>query len=80
MFATQVLETLNKTSIPSRAELSDVSLGAIRCEAVMLNKGPHLVQAVSFLDGILRKSQKRFHKHPISLRTVTSVDLKAYRK
>jgi len=39
IWATQVLESMAKRGIPSRAEVSDAAL-AVRAESVMLNKGP----------------------------------------
>jgi hypothetical protein len=42
---------LVKTGAPSRAEITDATMGE-RAEGVMLNKGPHLVQAVHVLDDI----------------------------
>jgi pyruvate kinase len=54
IWATQVLETLAKTGIPSRAEISDAGLG-VRAECVMLNKGPYITDAIHTLDDILRR-------------------------
>jgi pyruvate kinase len=54
IWATQVLETLAKTGIPSRAEISDAGMG-VRAECVMLNKGPYITQAIHMLDNILRR-------------------------
>ena len=45
IWATQVLETLAKEGMPSRAEVTDAAM-AHRAECVMLNKGPYIVQAV----------------------------------
>ena len=53
IWATQVLETLAKKGIPSRAEITDVSMSQ-RAECVMLNKGPYIIQAVKLLDNILQ--------------------------
>lgn len=58
IWATQVLETLAKQGMPSRAEITDAAMGH-RAECVMLNKGPHMVAAVRVLDDILR----RMHTH-----------------
>jgi pyruvate kinase len=58
IWATQVLESLAKEGIPSRAEITDAAMGH-RAECVMLNKGPHMVTAVKVLDDILR----RMHAH-----------------
>ena len=54
VWATQVLETLAKTGVPSRAEVSDAGLG-VRAECVMLNKGPFITDAIRTLDDILRR-------------------------
>ena len=56
IWATQVLETLAKTGLPSRAEITDAAMGD-RAECVMLNKGPHVLSAVRALDDILRRMQ-----------------------
>lgn len=56
VWATQVLETLAKTGRPSRAEITDAAMGE-RAECVMLNKGPHIVEAIRTLDDILRRMQ-----------------------
>ncbi len=56
IWATQVLENLAKEGIPSRAEITDAAMGD-RAECVMLNKGPHIVQAVQVLDDILQRMQ-----------------------
>ncbi len=56
IWATQVLEGLAKTGYPSRAEVTDAAMGE-RAECVMLNKGPHIAEAVRVLDDILRRMQ-----------------------
>jgi pyruvate kinase len=56
IWATQVLEGLTKSGVPSRAEVTDAAMGE-RSECVMLNKGPHLVEALTVLDSILRRMQ-----------------------
>ena len=67
IWATQVLETLAKTGMPSRAEITDAAMG-IRAECVMLNKGPHVVSAVRALDDILRRMQAHQTKKSSMLR------------
>ncbi len=67
VWATQVLETLAKTGIPSRAEVTDAAMG-VHAECVMLNKGEHIVEAVSFLDHILHKMQAHHVKKRSMLR------------
>ncbi len=54
IWATQVLENLTKTGIPSRAEITDAAMSG-RAECVMLNKGPHVIDAVRVLDNILQR-------------------------
>ena len=56
VWATQVLEQLAKTGIPSRAEVTDAAM-SVRAEAVMLNKCPHINEAIRTLDDILRRMQ-----------------------
>lgn len=51
VLATQVLESLAKTGMPSRAEISDAG-SAQRSECVMLNKGPYVAEAIETLDAI----------------------------
>jgi pyruvate kinase len=65
IWATQVLETLAKEGMPSRAEVTDAAM-AHRAECVMLNKGPYIVQAVKVLDDILR----RMHGHQAKKRSM----------
>jgi len=54
IWATQVLENLAKSGMPSRAEITDAAMG-VRAECVMLNKGPHIVETIRFLDNILQR-------------------------
>ncbi|HYB03173.1 MAG TPA: pyruvate kinase [Nitrososphaerales archaeon] len=52
IIATQVLETLAKSGLPTRAEITDAAMG-IRAECVMLNKGPHILDALRTLANLL---------------------------
>ena len=54
IWATQVLESLAKSGIPLRSEITDAAMGE-RAECVMLNKGPYIVEAVRSLDDILMR-------------------------
>jgi pyruvate kinase len=56
IWATQVLETLAKKGRPSRAEITDAAMSQ-RAECVMLNKGPHIFDAITLLDNILTDMQ-----------------------
>ncbi len=67
ILATQVLESLAQVGLPSRAEISDASIGE-RAECVMLNKGPYIVEAVRVLDDILRRMQDHQSKKSALLR------------
>lgn len=67
IWATQVLETLAKEGLPSRAEITDAAMGH-RAECVMLNKGPHILSAVRVLDDILRRMQAHQAKKHAMLR------------
>ena len=60
IWATQVLESLAKKGVPSRAEITDAAM-AQRAECVMLNKGAYIEKTVKMLDKILRRMQ-RFQK------------------
>ena len=64
IWATQVLEQLAKTGNPSRAEISDASMSE-RAECVMLNKGPHINEAVVVLDNILRRMAEHHYKKTV---------------
>ena len=67
VWATQVLESLAKKGLPSRAEITDAAMGE-RAECVMLNKGPHLCDAVEALDDILQRMQDHQVKKSAMLR------------
>jgi pyruvate kinase len=69
IWATQVLETLAKQGTPSRAEITDAAMGH-RAECVMLNKGPHIEQAVQVLDDILRRMEAHQTKKRAMLRAL----------
>ena len=71
VWATQVLESLAKTGLPSRAEITDAAMGG-RAECVMLNKGPHILEAVHALDDILRRMQTHQSKKRSLLRALKS--------
>jgi pyruvate kinase len=69
IWATQVLETMAKTGRPSRAEVSDAAMGE-RAECVMLNKGPHIVETVRFLDDLMRRMQQHQSKKRATMRAL----------
>ncbi len=57
IWATEVLDMLARSGMPSRAEVTDAAMGE-RAECVMLNKGPHIVRTAAFLDDILRRMER----------------------
>ena len=67
IWATQVLDTLARTGIASRAEITDAASGA-RAECVMLNKGPMILAAIATLDDILARMATHRHKKTSLLR------------
>ncbi|MBP2678572.1 MAG: Pyruvate kinase [Deltaproteobacteria bacterium] len=67
IWATQVLETLAKSGMPSRAEITDAAMGE-RAECVMLNKGPHILDAIRVLDNILQRMEAHQSKKRSMLR------------
>lgn len=67
IWATQVLESLARDGMPSRAEVTDAAMGH-RAECVMLNKGPHIAEAVTVLDSILRRMEAHQTKKRAKLR------------
>jgi len=69
VWATQVLETLAKTGLPSRAEITDAAMSE-RAECVMLNKGPHILDAMRTLDDILQRMQAHQSKKRPLLRAL----------
>ncbi len=71
IWATQVLETLVKKGIPSRAEMTDAAMGE-RAECVMLNKGPFVLEAVTILDDVLSRMQAHQLKKFSQLRALHS--------
>lgn len=71
ILATQVLESLAKSGLPTRAEITDAAY-ALRAEAVMLNKGPHITDAIRILNRMSRKLGTSQRKNRVQLRKVDS--------
>ncbi|MDI1322017.1 MAG: pyruvate kinase [Algoriphagus sp.] len=64
IWATQVLESLNKSGMASRSEITDAGHAA-HADCVMLNKGEHTIEVIETLKDILHRSvthrkKKRF--------------------
>jgi len=71
VWATQVLESLVKTGIPSRSEMTDAAMSE-RAECVMLNKGPFIAEAVTILDDVLVRMEAHQSKKTPQLRALHS--------
>jgi pyruvate kinase len=67
IWATQMLEGLAKKRALTRAEVTDAAMSH-RAECAMLNKGPHILEAVKFLNGVLRRMESHGHKRKAMLR------------
>lgn len=61
IWATQVLDSVAHTGLPTRAEVTDAAM-SMRAECVMLNKGPHVAVAVRMLADIIRKMEAHQYK------------------
>ncbi|HEY2010919.1 MAG TPA: pyruvate kinase [Rhizomicrobium sp.] len=71
IWATQVLEKLVKSGTPSRGEMTDAAMAA-RAECVMLNKGPHLLEAIDQLRLLFGRMEDHQHKKFAKLRRLHS--------
>jgi pyruvate kinase len=71
VWATQVLDNMVRTGIPTRAEVTDAAEGGASAECVMLNKGPYLFDAMIFLSEILEKMQQHQYKKSSRLRALS---------
>src|SRR5699024_8849024 len=70
IWATQVVESLVKTGIPTRSEISDVVAGS-RAECIMLNKGDYIVEGVEVVGDILKKFENHQYKKTSMLRSLS---------
>lgn len=66
VWATQVLDGLLHDGLATRAEATDAAMGQ-RAECVMLNKGPHLAEAVGVLSGVLARMDRHHDKKAANL-------------
>jgi len=73
IWATQVLDTLARDGLPSRAEVTDAAMSG-RAECVMLNKGPFIGETLVFLDGVLARMQSHQRKKTAMLRRLRVSD------
>ena len=61
IWATQVLDTVAHSGLPTRAEVTDAAM-SMRAECVMLNKGPHIAIATKMLADIIRRMEVHQYK------------------
>lgn len=71
IWATQVLESLNKSGIATRSEITDVTHAA-QAECIMLNKGGHTIEVLETLKDILlrhseHRNKKRYIFRPLNI-------------
>jgi pyruvate kinase len=71
IWATQVLENLNRSGLPTRAEITDAAHAA-NAECVMINKGNHILFVMDALRDILQRSgthhiKKRYVFRPLNI-------------
>lgn len=76
IWATEVLNSLAKTGLPSRAEVTDAAMSR-RAECVMLNKGPYIVTAIEQLASILERMGGHVSKKRALLRPLESFSLRS---
>ena len=62
IWATQVLESMNKDGLATRSEVTDAAHSA-DADCVMINKGGHTVEVLKTLNNILTKSRKNNFKN-----------------
>jgi len=71
IWATQVLEEMVKSGLPTRGEMTDAAMAG-RAECVMLNKGPNVGEAISALRGLMRRMMEHQSKKTAQLRALRS--------
>jgi len=70
IWATQVLESMNKSGLATRSEITDAA-HAFKAECVMLNKGEFLTETLAVLTDILRRTGGHRRKKRYTLRPLT---------
>lgn len=71
IWATQVLENLNKSGVATRSEITDAAHAAL-ADCVMINKGTHIIRTMETLRDILIRSgghhvKKRYTFRPLAI-------------
>ncbi|MCZ8355636.1 MAG: pyruvate kinase [Cyclobacteriaceae bacterium] len=67
IWATQVLENMNKTGYATRSEITDAAM-AVKAECVMLNKGKFVSKTIHTLSNILSRQVSHFDKKRYTFR------------
>lgn len=73
IWATQVLENMNKSGMATRSEITDAAHAAL-ADCVMINKGTHIIRTMETLRDILLRSgghhvKKRYTFRPLAIAT-----------
>jgi len=71
IWATQVLEEMVKSGLPTRGEMTDAAMAG-RAECVMLNKGPNVGGAITALRGLMQRMMEHQSKKTARLRALRS--------
>lgn len=66
VWATQVLESLNKTGLATRSEITDAAQ-AFKAECVMLNKGGYLLETIATLQEVMQETDGQRRKKRYTL-------------
>lgn len=66
VWATQVLESLNKTGLATRSEITDAAQ-AFKAECIMLNKGGYLLETIATLQEVMRETDGQRRKKRYTL-------------
>jgi pyruvate kinase len=70
IWATQVLESLNKSGLATRSEVTDAA-HAVMAECVMINKGQHTIEVIEALKDILFRSGRHHAKKRYTFRALS---------
>lgn len=77
IWATQILESMAKSGSPTRPEVTDAAM-SIRAECAMLNKGPHIVEALRFLNAVLGRMEGHYSKRMAMRRKLMIANLGSF--
>lgn len=77
IWATQILESMAKSGSPTRPEVTDAAM-SIRAECAMLNKGPHIVEALKFLNAVLGRMEGHYSKRMAMRRKLMIANLGSF--